>query len=904
MKNEDVYVGPLADRIGKWADGLIAPYLNSHPEPPHGRKQIHDPLSRIIELEPWEIYIVDSPLFQRLRYVRQLGVGQFLFPTAGYSRFEHSLGAMQTASEMFDSVLSAHRHSDSGKGPAYGHEVFRRQRTIIRLAALIHDIGHCVFSHVSERFYQRHADLIAAQQHFKKRFQQSSISASETISLLILQSSAFLSLLRAARIQNVGNEEDVVSKMAMCVAGSIDRLAPNSYMAEIVNGFVDCDKLDYLARDAHMAGVPIPLDTTRLLSKLRIAVKAKHGEDEKYTLAIVPSGMRALDELQVARIFLYDKFYYHQKMMAAEELLRRALMYLSGSLKEFGDPAMLLTFGDDDLLALTPKAVASQFGCSTEDKNVIRGCELLRRVRNRDLPKRAFAMANRFIPDPPELLALFHAEGRPIKTRELNVEFYQMSQRLSSPESADQYRALIADRAKELGTTTEIYVAHQAAGRAAGSMYLPVLRADNKLDERPKYLFPSDYWTEAYATNKATSYVFADHPTADVFLAAERVFADKWSLQFDRSCWVTAKVSEPALDERRSRLPEGWLGFRLPPDFFDSIKNQVRIEKLNAKFASFLSAFDSKWGPQLIEAWIAQFPDSDMRDSALRLLEHITFVGPENLAAAFENFAKGDAVMRSAIWVPFRSKKGPGESADQLSVDLKDLNVRNQHVSTLTVPEIEAAGSVVFYDDTLNSGVQSTCRLLAWFGGDQQECDHPEDWDQDGPLEADVQAALKKVPIIFAVYAKHPTGDSRLRSTAKKIGLDVVDVRGVVDSGLPEYALEGFKADTPESKARFVKELQRIGRAILQEKASKDKWTDDRLEQSTLGYSGIPLTIVFRHSISTSTPVALWGMSTEDDTPWMPVFPRKKRALWFVLNGRDAEQREKPQEYGSSEPEN
>lgn len=897
MKKEDVYVGPLAERIGKWADRLIAPYLASHPEPPSGRKQIHDPLSRIIELEPWEIYVVDSPVFQRLRYVRQLGVGQFLFPTAGYSRFEHSLGAMQTASEMFDSVLSAHRHSDSGKGPAYGDEVFRRQRTVVRLAALVHDIGHCVYSHVSERFYQRHADLIAAQQHFKNRFQQGSISPSETLSLLILQSPAFLSLLKAARIQNVGNEEDVLSTMAMCVAGSIDRLAPNSYMAEIVNGFVDCDKLDYLARDAHMAGVPIPLDTTRLLSKLRIAVKTKHGEEDKYALAIVPSGMRALDELQVARIFLYDKFYYHQKMMAAEELIRRALAYLSEAVSAFGDPAALLEFGDDDLLALTPNGVASLFDCSPSDINIIRGCELLRRVRNRDLPKRAFAMANRFIPDPPELLALFHAEGRPTKTRELNVDFYQMSQRLSSPELADQYRSLIADLAKELGTSTEVYVAHQAAGRAAGSMYLPVLRADNKLDERPKYLFPSDYWTEAYATNKATSYVFADNPTADVFLAAERFFADKWNLQFDRSCWVTAKVSEPIIEERRSRLPAGWKAFRLPPDFFDSARNQIRIEKLNAKFASFLSAFDSKWGPQLIEAWVAQFPDSDMRDSALCLLEHTTFVGPENLAAAFENFAKGDSAMKSAIWVPFRSKKGPGESADQLSVDLKDLNVRNQHVSTLTAAEIEKAGSVVFYDDTLNSGIQSTCRLLAWFGGDQEECDHPDDWDQDGALDPDVQSALRKVPIIFAVYAKHPTGDSRLRSTAKKLGLDIQDVRGVVNSGLPDYTLEGFEADTPESKQRFVDELERIGRAILQKKAKKDGWTEERLEKSTLGYSGIPLTIVFRHSISTSTPVALWGMSTDDDTPWMPVFPRKKRALWNILNGRDAEGNERPPEY-------
>ena len=895
--SEDTYVGPLADRIAEWADRLIAPYLRLHAHPPQDRKQIHDPLCRIIELEPWEVYLVDSPVFQRLRYIRQLGVGHFLFPTAGYSRFEHSLGAMQTATMMFDSVVAAQRHSASGRGPAHSDEVFRRQRTVIRLAALVHDIGHCVFSHVSERFYQRNPELVEAQRFYRQRFQQSSISASETLSLLILQSPAFLKLLKGARIQSAPNEEQVASQMMMCVSGSIDRLAPNSYMAEIVNGFVDCDKLDYLARDAHMAGVPIPLDTTRLLSKLRIAVKKKHGEDDKYTLAIVPSGMRALDELQVARIFLYDKFYYHQKVMAAEELIRRALAYLSESVPQFRDPATLLEFGDDEVLAMTPKMIESLFGAGAADPEVVRGCELLQRVRNRDLPKRVFAMANRFIPDPPELLGLFHAEGGSAKTKELNVDFYQMSQRLSSPDSAELYRTEIGDRAKELGNETEIYLAHQAAGRAAGSMYLPVLRADNKLDERPKYLFPNDYWSEAYATNKATSYVFADNPTADAFLAAERVFADRWNLSFDRSSWVTAKVSEDLIEARRTTLPVSWRGFRLPPDFLDSPRARRRIEELKAKFASFLSAIDAKWGPQLVESWIAQFPDSDMRDSALRLLEHATYVGPETLATAFENFAEGDAAMKSAIWVPFRAKKGPGESADQLSVDLTDITVRNQHVSTLTVEEIKAAGSVVFYDDTLNSGIQSTCRLTAWFGGDQRDCDHPDDWDQDGALPDAVQEALRKVPIVFAVYAKHPTGDSRLRSTAKRLGLDLADVRGVVDSGLPNYTLEGFEAESPDSRSRFVDELQKIGRAILLPKVGKRGWNEDRVTRSALGYSEISLTIIFRHSISTSTPVALWGMTRDYESPWMPVFPRQKRELRAVLRGNSKSAPEPLEEY-------
>jgi len=885
----DKYNGPFADRISEWADRLIGPYLAKHPGPPSERKQIHDPLGRIIEVEPWEVHIVDSPVFQRLRYIRQLGVGHFLFPTAGYSRFEHSLGAMHTATMMFDSIVSGQRHSISGKGPAYSDDQYRQQKTIVRLAALVHDIGHCVFSHVSERSYQRNREVVQAQQHFKDALNLGNISASETVSLLILQSPAFLKLLQSARIKNVPGEEQVALQMMMCVAGSVSRIAPNSYMAEIVNGSVDCDKLDYLARDAHMAGVPIPLDSTRLLSKLRIAVKQRKGEEDKFALAIVPSGMRALDELQVARIFLFDKFYYHQKVMAAEELIRRALRYLAKTVSEFSDPASLIEFGDDEFLALTPKAIESRFG-KPVDENVRLGCELLSRVRNRDLPKRSFAMANRFIPDPPELLALFHAEGRPTKAKELNVDFYLMSQRLSDPKTVEQYEVTIAENAQELGTNTEIYVAHQAAARAASSMYLPVLRPDNRLDESPKYLFASDLWTEAYASNKATSYVFADQPNADVFLATERFISEKFNLFFDRSSWVTAKMSEDVIEERRAKLPSSWTGFRLPPDFLEAAKTRDRIAKMNAKFASFLSAFDATWGPQLIGAWVSQFPDSDMRDSALRLLEHVTFVGPETIELAFDNFAKGDDSLKSAIWAPFRAKRGPGESADQLSVDLKEVVVHGQHVSTLDPEAIKRAGAVVLYDDTLNSGIQSACRLLAWFGGDQSSCEHQDDWDEGGPLPANVQEALRKVPIVFAIYAKHPTGDSRIRSVAASLKLDLLDVRGVIDSGSPDHTLDGFKAHSDDSRKRFIEFLERIGRSILRPKVKESGWTEERVAKSALGYSGIPLTIVFRHAISASTPVALWGMSSDYDDPWLPVFPRSKKKLRALLRGRGQEQ--------------
>src|SRR3982751_2028650 len=103
------YDGPLAKTIGEWAAQLLGPYLTAHPQNLLTEsKQIHDPIGKVVELQPWEVFILDSPLMQRLRFIRQLGVGHLLFPASGYSRFEHSVGALQTATEMFDSIVANH----------------------------------------------------------------------------------------------------------------------------------------------------------------------------------------------------------------------------------------------------------------------------------------------------------------------------------------------------------------------------------------------------------------------------------------------------------------------------------------------------------------------------------------------------------------------------------------------------------------------------------------------------------------------------------------------------------------------------------------------------------------------------------------------------------------------------
>src|SRR5205807_6456918 len=120
-------------------------------------KAVKDAVWGMISLTRQEVLVLDSPPLQRLRRIRQLGLGYLVYPTAGYSRFEHTLGAVNQADRMLRAVASrTGRLIGDGKDERrVGEEEVLASLGVVRLAALLHDIGHLPLSHVSERFYTR-----------------------------------------------------------------------------------------------------------------------------------------------------------------------------------------------------------------------------------------------------------------------------------------------------------------------------------------------------------------------------------------------------------------------------------------------------------------------------------------------------------------------------------------------------------------------------------------------------------------------------------------------------------------------------------------------------------------------------------------------------------------------------
>jgi deoxynucleoside triphosphate triphosphohydrolase SAMHD1 len=257
------------------------PKASSGPE-----KVVNDPIWKISVVGPSVLPLMELPLLQRLRRVRQLGLAHLVYPGAHHSRFEHSLGSMRAAERMFDALAA------SGNMPS---DYQRQLRKVLTSAAILHDAGHTAFSHVGERVLQ-HAlrdEYEAVVAILRQAFPDSleSVSTGPTVAPERHKLPAAAELMSALFVLSPSMEKIVPSLqhefppdeciMMMCgfILGRPRNLRNGDihyYWAKgIISGDLDCDKVDYVARDAYYAGIPTATDIDRLLSQL-VAIKARY----------------------------------------------------------------------------------------------------------------------------------------------------------------------------------------------------------------------------------------------------------------------------------------------------------------------------------------------------------------------------------------------------------------------------------------------------------------------------------------------------------------------------------------------------------------------------------------------------------------------------------------------------
>lgn len=201
--------------------------------------EIRCPVYGFIPLDEWERDIIALPAFQRLRRIRQLAWTDAVYPGAMHTRFEHSLGVMHMASQLYDGITG--RCADVLRDEyRYDEAGTRRFRKLIRLAALLHDVGHGPFSHAVEELaptYERDGVM--------HRYRH------EEYSIAIIRS-AFASVIENHKANiNYGIKIDEVVQLIEGKASS----GGAAIWQDLISGQLDADRMDYLLRDSHHAGV-------------------------------------------------------------------------------------------------------------------------------------------------------------------------------------------------------------------------------------------------------------------------------------------------------------------------------------------------------------------------------------------------------------------------------------------------------------------------------------------------------------------------------------------------------------------------------------------------------------------------------------------------------------------------
>jgi HD superfamily phosphohydrolase len=272
---------------------------------PHKVYEVRCPVHGFIPISDWEREIINQPAFQRLRRIRQLAWTDQVYPGAMHTRFEHSLGVMHLASRLYEAIVE--RSGDLLRAElTYTKDGLGRDRIVVRLAALLHDVGHSPFSHGAEELFPQQSDAPRGYRH-------------EHYSAAII------------RVQlRDAIENHPLNQNSRIKAGEIAALLEGSpsagrtlFWRELIDCQMDADRMDYLLRDSLHCGVDYgKYDLNRLIN----SVLAIPGASERGPrLGVAEGGYHAAESLVLARYFMFTQVYFHKTRVAFDHHLLRAM---------------------------------------------------------------------------------------------------------------------------------------------------------------------------------------------------------------------------------------------------------------------------------------------------------------------------------------------------------------------------------------------------------------------------------------------------------------------------------------------------------------------------------------------------------------------------------------------------
>ncbi len=254
------------------------------------RGVLYDVLYGFVPITEWEEEIINSPFFQRLRWIKQLSFANYIFPGAEHNRFGHTIGVMHSMEQMLRALGLAVTEKELFDAKSSSNEAMLHKS--LRIAALMHDIGTFPFSHTVEYGYIRHGN----DDRRKTKHSKNLVNNHEHLGAFIIKNTRYEGGITHI-LEKYGFDVQMISKI-------IKGESPYSIANQLMHSDLDADRMDYLMRDAHYTGIKYgEFDRDYILANLETFDLGRN----QLGFGVRENAMRAVEDFLIARFNWYSQ---------------------------------------------------------------------------------------------------------------------------------------------------------------------------------------------------------------------------------------------------------------------------------------------------------------------------------------------------------------------------------------------------------------------------------------------------------------------------------------------------------------------------------------------------------------------------------------------------------------------
>jgi hypothetical protein len=867
-------------------------------------KEINDALWGTVSLSEAEVAVLDSPLLQRLRFLRQLGVAHWVYPGAVHTRFEHAIGALHQTQQLID-ALNSQAVGDDGKAL-----IGEQDAQLLKLSSLFSHVGCLAFSDSVELELVAQPAFATVAKDFATESTPKEFGADLTFCQLlahyIVKSAAvkalLLTLVKKQWLRNEqGSEgeavEHAVNRIALTVIGRrVDETRPQ--LQGLVNGPFDSSTLDALVRDAKFSGIPSVLDIRRLIQKLAVeAIRLKElpdwingslvfeEEESKkspniWIFGVQPSSTSILNELQLAQLLVNTKIRRHPKVLATEQMLRSVVRTLA-ELSLAKDLLLLLYATPEDVLvsmnsASFESAIRPGKPLNDDDRErLVLAAGTLAAIRERRIWVRALQLSDWVIEaDSPESVSIsrFYGELRHVQRGPLMLSAIrdEIADVLRASDQAEIPKAMLAAQ-----ISLRSLPSFSAESRVGRAIVLP----PSKLPYMLRGTWEGgDNWVDQYLRGQPTVYVFTSPELADAaFVAIQRIVDRTYRSTLPSGTLEASKRDKKALKELKLRTakPGFWHGhswdIRPRALVWGAAGINKRVRDVAFKLNKVNTIALTGRRPDFVDAtyrWLEQFETDNDIECALTMLECFEIIDRDKTTAAFTALFKTYPKFEDAYAVSFGDPKDGGViqgyfAADQAKV-VKVMTL-DQWVNE---PEDRP---LIFVDDCCGSGSQVCDVLAAWLDREDLREDLGE---ERGALSKAIQARLLKTEIAFLFITAWDIGVRKIRDRLPKLNLNAIVFPYLSDTKIPFVKAALLAKGKKQSEVdAFITRCEAIGAEILE----SNNVLPEKVEERKFGYGNRGMLLATLVNVPTQTTTLIWESGTVDGVRWEALLPRRRK---------------------------